>query len=54
MPEPRTFRVVDVAVNAAPFADVLARGLAAPVSGDRLALQFATAHTIVDSHDEPR
>jgi N-acetylglucosaminyldiphosphoundecaprenol N-acetyl-beta-D-mannosaminyltransferase len=54
MPEPRTFRVVDVAVNAAPFADVLARVLAAPVSGDRLALHFATAHTIVEAHDDPR
>lgn len=54
MPEPRTFRVVDVAVNAASFTDVVSRVLAAPVSGERLALHFATAHTIVEAHDDPR
>jgi len=54
MPEPRTFRVVDVAINSAPFADVLSRVLAAPDSGELLALHFATAHTIVEAHDDPR
>lgn len=54
MPEPRSFRVVDVAINAAPFADVLSRVLAAPDTGERLALHFATAHTIVEAHDDPR
>ncbi len=53
MPDPGTFRVVDVAINSAPFAEVLARVLAAPVSGERLALHFATAHTIVEAHDDP-
>jgi N-acetylglucosaminyldiphosphoundecaprenol N-acetyl-beta-D-mannosaminyltransferase len=54
VPESPTFRVVDVAINAAPFADVLSRVLAAPVTGERLALHFATAHTIVEAHDDPR
>ena len=53
MPDPQTFRVVDVAINSAPFADVLARVLAAPDSGERLAVHFATAHTIVEAHDDP-
>jgi N-acetylglucosaminyldiphosphoundecaprenol N-acetyl-beta-D-mannosaminyltransferase len=54
MPEVRTFHVVDVVINAAPFDDVLSRVLAAPISGERLALHFATAHTIVEAHDDPR
>lgn len=53
MPDPRTFRVVDVSISSATFADVLARVLAAPESGERLALHFATAHTIVEAHDDP-
>lgn len=53
MPKPRTFRVVDVAINSAPFADILSRVLAAPDSGERLALHFATAHTIVEAHGDP-
>lgn len=54
VPEPRTFRVVDVAINAAPFAEVIARVLAAPSKGERLSLHFATAHTIVEAHDDPQ
>ncbi len=54
MPDGPTFRVVDVTINAAPFADVLSRVLAAPVTGERLALHFATAHTIVEAHEDPR
>jgi N-acetylglucosaminyldiphosphoundecaprenol N-acetyl-beta-D-mannosaminyltransferase len=53
MPEPLTFRVVDVAIIAAPFADVLARVVAAPDTGEHLALHFATAHTVVEAHDDP-
>lgn len=54
MPEERTFRVVDVEINATPFEEVLTRVLAAPDSGELLALHFATAHTIVEAHDDPR
>lgn len=46
--------MVDVAINAASFADVLARVLAAPDTGEQLSLHFATAHTIVEAHDDPR
>jgi N-acetylglucosaminyldiphosphoundecaprenol N-acetyl-beta-D-mannosaminyltransferase len=52
--EPRTFRVVDVAISAAPFADVLSRVLSAPVTGERLTIHFATAHSIVEAHEQPR
>jgi N-acetylglucosaminyldiphosphoundecaprenol N-acetyl-beta-D-mannosaminyltransferase len=54
MPEPEAFRVVDVAINAAPFAAVLEHVLAAPDAGERLSLHFATAHSIVEAHDNPR
>lgn len=54
MSRPQVFRVVDVAINAAPFADILSRVLAAPDTGELLALHFATAHTIVEAHDDPR
>lgn len=54
MPEAPTFRVVDVAINSASFAQVLARVLAAPTNEERLAIHFATAHTIVEAHDDPR
>lgn len=54
LPEPHSFRVVDVTINAAPFDDVLSRVLAAPDTGERLSVHFATAHTIVEAHDDPR
>lgn len=48
-----TFRVVDVRVNAEPFDTVLRRVLSAPARGERLAVHFATAHTVVEAHDNP-
>jgi len=52
MPEWRTFRVVDVEVGAASFAEVIARVVAAPASGERLSIHFATAHSIVEAHGD--
>jgi N-acetylglucosaminyldiphosphoundecaprenol N-acetyl-beta-D-mannosaminyltransferase len=49
-----TFQVVDVAVNAMPFAKLLALVLAAPGAGERLSLHFATAHTIVEAHGDAK
>jgi N-acetylglucosaminyldiphosphoundecaprenol N-acetyl-beta-D-mannosaminyltransferase len=40
-------------VNAESFAVVLARVLDAPESGERLAVHFATAHSLVEAHDRP-
>ena len=54
MPEQRSFRVVDVAINAASFAEVLDRVAQAPDTGEYLSLHFATAHSIVEAHDDPR
>ena len=48
------FEVLGVRINAAPFASVLDRVLRAPESGERLALHFATAHTLVESRDDER
>lgn len=45
------FEILGVQINAAPFATVLDRVLRAPESGERLALHFATAHTLVESQD---
>jgi colanic acid biosynthesis glycosyl transferase WcaI len=50
-PSPDWFEVLGVRINAAPFATVLERVLQAPESGERLALHFATAHTLVESQD---
>jgi N-acetylglucosaminyldiphosphoundecaprenol N-acetyl-beta-D-mannosaminyltransferase len=49
--EPEGFHVLGVRINATPFADVLGRVLRAPESGERLSLHFATAHTLVESHE---
>ncbi|HYN70699.1 MAG TPA: WecB/TagA/CpsF family glycosyltransferase [Candidatus Eisenbacteria bacterium] len=53
MPEPDVVEVLGVRVNAAPFAAVLERVLAAPDTGERLTLHFATAHSLVEAHDSP-
>jgi N-acetylglucosaminyldiphosphoundecaprenol N-acetyl-beta-D-mannosaminyltransferase len=51
MPEGQAVDILGVHVNPAPFAAVLARVLAAPETGERLALHFATAHSLVEAHD---
>jgi colanic acid biosynthesis glycosyl transferase WcaI len=52
-PAPSTdrFEVLGVPINSAPFAEVVGRVLNAPVSGERLSLHFATAHTLVESQE---
>lgn len=52
-PAPSTdrFEVLGVPINSAPFAEVVGRVLKAPVSGERLSLHFATAHTLVESQE---
>lgn len=47
------FDVLGVRINAARFDSVLERVLRAPESGERLSVHFATAHTLVESHDSP-
>jgi exopolysaccharide biosynthesis WecB/TagA/CpsF family protein len=44
-----SFDVLGVAINAAPFERVLDRVLKAPEAGERLALHFATVHTLVEA-----
>lgn len=43
------FELLGVRINAAPFREVLDVVLRAPAEGDRLALHFATAHTLVEA-----
>lgn len=50
----RFFELLGVRINAAPFAEVLDRILRAPDAGDRLALHFATAHTLVKAQESER
>jgi putative colanic acid biosynthesis glycosyltransferase WcaI len=45
------FDVLGVRINAVPFDSVLERVLKAPETGERLSVHFATAHTLVESHD---
>jgi N-acetylglucosaminyldiphosphoundecaprenol N-acetyl-beta-D-mannosaminyltransferase len=45
--------LLGVRVNAAPFADVLDTVVNAPDTGDRLALHFATAHSVAEANDSP-
>jgi len=47
------FELLGVRINAAPFADVLDRVLRAPERGDHLSLHFATAHSLVEAHENP-
>ncbi len=49
MADPASFDALGVRINAAPFVDVLETVLNAPDTGDRLAIHFATAHTVVES-----
>jgi N-acetylglucosaminyldiphosphoundecaprenol N-acetyl-beta-D-mannosaminyltransferase len=50
VPDRQFFEVLGIRVNAAPFAAVLDMVLRAPDTGDRLSLHFATAHTLVEAH----
>jgi N-acetylglucosaminyldiphosphoundecaprenol N-acetyl-beta-D-mannosaminyltransferase len=50
MPED-AFAVLGVRVHAAPFHEAVTRALHAPETGERLAMHFATAHSIVSAHD---
>lgn len=52
--DPGAFELLGIRINAAPFAEVLERTLRAPESGERLALHFATAHTLVEARDSDR
>jgi exopolysaccharide biosynthesis WecB/TagA/CpsF family protein len=56
-PEPtqdgRQIELLGVRVNAAPFADVLDAVVNSPDTGDRLALHFATAHSLAEANDNP-
>jgi N-acetylglucosaminyldiphosphoundecaprenol N-acetyl-beta-D-mannosaminyltransferase len=51
VPDEESFVVLGIRINAAGFADVLATVLRAPESGERLSVHFATAHTLVEAHD---
>jgi N-acetylglucosaminyldiphosphoundecaprenol N-acetyl-beta-D-mannosaminyltransferase len=48
---PDPFTLLGVQVNAQPFDAVLERLLSAPDTGERLAVHFATVHSIVEAHD---
>lgn len=45
----RHYEILGIQINAAPFDSVLDRVLRAPETGERLALHFATVHTLVES-----
>ena len=45
------FELLGIRINSAPFSDVLEMVLRAPDAGDRLAVHFATAHTLVEAHE---
>jgi N-acetylglucosaminyldiphosphoundecaprenol N-acetyl-beta-D-mannosaminyltransferase len=51
VPDPATFDLLGVRINADRFADVLETVLRAPDSGDRLSLHFATVHTLVEAQE---
>jgi N-acetylglucosaminyldiphosphoundecaprenol N-acetyl-beta-D-mannosaminyltransferase len=51
MPEREAVDILGVQVNPMPFAAILERVLAAPDTGELLALHFATAHSLVEAHD---
>lgn len=52
MTSPARFRVLGVEVDAAEFAKTLERVLRAPETGERLAIHFATVHSLVEAHDQ--
>lgn len=47
-----SFDVLGVRVNAESFATILERVLRVPDSGERIAIHFATVHSIVAAHDD--
>jgi N-acetylglucosaminyldiphosphoundecaprenol N-acetyl-beta-D-mannosaminyltransferase len=47
----RTFDVLGVRLSAAPFDAVVSRLLHAPATGERLAMHFATVHSIVEAQE---
>lgn len=49
--DPASFDLLGVRINAEPFAHILERVLGAPENGDRLALHFATVHTLVEAQE---
>ena len=51
MPDPGSFQLLGIRINSAPFNDVLEMVLSAPDAGDRLAIHFATAHTLVEAQE---
>lgn len=50
----RGYEVLGVAINNASFAEVMDRVLCAPERGERLSIHFATAHTLVEAHENSR
>ena len=54
MPDPASFELLGVRINAAPFAEVLDAVVRAPDAGDRLSLHFATVHTLVEAQENAR
>lgn len=53
-PAPDSFGILGVRINAAPFDTVLRRVMMAPETGERLALHFATVHTLVEAQQDDR
>ncbi|HET8776835.1 MAG TPA: WecB/TagA/CpsF family glycosyltransferase [Candidatus Limnocylindria bacterium] len=52
MAERSPFSLLGVPINIAPFAEVVARVLDAPETGERLSMHFATVHSLVEAHDQ--
>ena len=54
MRDARSFELLGIRIHSAPFNEVLEMVLRAPDAGDRLAIHFATAHTLVEAQgNEP-
>ena len=51
MPDPVSFDLLGIRINAAPFAEVLDAVVHAPDSGDFLSVHFATVHTLVEAQE---
>jgi len=54
MPDFRFVDILGVRVNVVPFDDAVESVLNAPDTGDRLALHFATAHSLVEANRNPQ
>jgi N-acetylglucosaminyldiphosphoundecaprenol N-acetyl-beta-D-mannosaminyltransferase len=54
MPDLRLVDLLGVRVNVVPFEAVVKSVLNAPDTGERLALHFATAHTLVEANENPQ